>query len=325
MSLRSVDLNLLVALDALLSERHVTRAAKRVGLSQPAMSNALGRLRRLFGDELLVRTSAGMMPTPRAAELMEPLRQLLRQVGRVLESDVSFDAKTSNRTFTIRMSDILGCLILPPLMARKPSTSRTTYNIVHLPPADTVEALERDEIDIAVSMRLEHPGAIRAEKILIDRMVCIMRAGHPIADRPLTLETFLAQEHMKQSMSPTDVRFVDDVLADMGYRRRISLNVPHWLVMPDILKQTDLLAVMPGLLAAAQMDDDLRMLELPFRSEPFEWMMYWHRRYDQSKANRWLREELRQVCAKLAPRAPAGSSSGPKAFQPGRRRNSRNH
>src|SRR5581483_10925386 len=94
-SLRSIDLNLLVALDALLSERHVTRAAKRVGLSQPAMSNALGRLRRLFGDELLVRTSTGMMPTPRATELMEPLRQLLRQVGRVLESDVSFDAKTS--------------------------------------------------------------------------------------------------------------------------------------------------------------------------------------------------------------------------------------
>ena len=309
MSLRSVDLNLLVALDALLSEQHVTRASKRVGLSQPAMSNALGRLRRIFGDELLVRTSTGMMPTPRATELAEPLQQLLRQVERVLESDASFDATTSNRSFTIRMSDILGCLILPPLMARKPATSQTTYNVLHLPPADTVEALERDEIDLAVSMRLEHSNAIRAETVLTDRMVCIMRAGHPIADRPLTLETFIAQEHMKQSMSPTDVRFVDDVLAGMGHRRRLALNVPHWLVMPNILKQTDLLAVMPRLLASAQMDDELRMLELPFRSEPFEWMMYWHRRYDQSKANRWLREELRQVCARLAPR----TASRPKA------------
>jgi DNA-binding transcriptional LysR family regulator len=146
-------------------------------------------------------------------------------------------------------------------------------------------------------------------------MVCIMRAGHPIADRALTVENFIAQEHMKQSMSPTDMRFVDDVLAGMGCRRRIALNVPHWLVMPDILKQTNLLAVMPGLLAAAQMDDGLRMRALPFRSEPFDWMMYWHRRYDQSKANCWLREELRQVCAKLAPRPRQPLSARPRRSQ----------
>src|SRR6185295_16535070 len=106
MNLRSVDLNLLVALDALLTEQHVTRAADRVGLSQPAMSNALGRLRGVFGDELLVRTATGMQPTPRALELVDPLRQLLRQVERVLESYAGFDPATSDRTFTIRMSDI---------------------------------------------------------------------------------------------------------------------------------------------------------------------------------------------------------------------------
>src|SRR5262249_40164285 len=113
MNLRSVDLNLLVALDALLSERHVTRAAARIGLSQPAMSNALGRLRGVFGDELLVRTPTGMTPTPRALELVDPLRQLLRQAERVLQSDRGFDPATSDRVFTIRMSDILACLILP--------------------------------------------------------------------------------------------------------------------------------------------------------------------------------------------------------------------
>src|SRR4051794_18695492 len=107
MNLRSIDLNLLVALEALLSERHVTRAAERIGLSQPAMSNALGRLRGIFGDEILVRTATGMKPTPRAMELMDPLRQLLRQVERVFESDGGFAPETSERTFTIRMSDIL--------------------------------------------------------------------------------------------------------------------------------------------------------------------------------------------------------------------------
>jgi len=296
MNLRSVDLNLLVALDALLSERHVTRAADRVGLSQPAMSNALSRLRGMFSDELLVRTATGMQPTPRALELIEPLRQLLRQVERVLESDSGFDPATSDRVFTVRMSDILACLILPRLMARRPDGARVGYNILHLPPAPTVEALERDEIDIAVSMGLDHANSIRSHKLLRDRMVCLMRKAHPAARGGLTFERFIAQQHMKVSMSPTDLRFVDDMLAERGQRRAIALNVPHWLLVPHVLKTTDLLAVMPGHLATALMDDGLRMEDLPFKSAPFHWMMYWHRRHDQSRANRWLREEIGAVC-----------------------------
>ncbi|MDB5605322.1 MAG: LysR family transcriptional regulator [Bradyrhizobium sp.] len=299
MNLRSIDLNLLVALDALLTERHVTKASERVGLSQPAMSNALSRLRGMFDDELLVRTATGMKATPRASELVEPLRQLLRQVERVLESDSGFDPETSQRTFTVRMSDILACLILPLLLARRPDSARIGYNILHLPPALTVDALERDEIDIAISMGLDHSNSIRSEKLLRDRMVCIMRKSHPAARSLFTFDSFIAQQHMKVSMSPTDVRFVDDVLADLGHQRKIVLNVPHWLVAPHVLKKTDLLAVMPGHLAAVLMDDELRMEELPFRSAPFHWMMYWHRRYDQSKANRWLRDQVRQVSTEL--------------------------
>jgi DNA-binding transcriptional LysR family regulator len=255
MNLRSVDLNLLVALEALLSERHVTKASERVGLSQPAMSNALGRLRGMFADELLVRTSTGMKPTPRAMELVDPLRHLLRQVERVLESDSSFDPETTERTFTIRMSDILACLILPRLMAQKPSQARIGFNVLHLPPANTVDALERDELDIAISMGLDHSNSIRHEKLLTDRMVCIMRKAHPASRKKFSFESFIAQQHMKVSMSPTDVRFVDDVLAELGHQRKIVLNVPHWLVVPHVLKQTDLLAVMPGHLATALMDD----------------------------------------------------------------------
>ncbi len=299
MHLRSIDLNLLVALDALLSERHVTKAADRVGLSQPAMSNALSRLRGMFSDELLVRTATGMQPTPRATELVEPLRQLLRQVERVLESDSSFDPEKSERTFSVRMSDILACLILPLLVARRPQAARIGYSVLHLSPALTVDALERDDIDVAVSMGLDHTNSIRAQKVLDDRMVCLMRKGHPAVRKGLTFETFIAQEHMKVSMSPTDVRFVDNVLAELGQQRKIVLNVPHWLVVPHVLQETDLFAVMPGRLAAALMNDSLRMADLPFKSAPFGWMMYWHRRYDQSKANRWLRNEVSEVCAGL--------------------------
>ncbi len=300
MNLRSIDLNLLVALDALLTERHVTKASERVGLSQPAMSSALNRLRGMFDDELLVRTATGMKATPRASELVEPLRQLLRQVERVLESDAGFDPERSQRTFTVRMSDILACLILPLLVAQRQEAARIGYNILHLPPALTVDALERDEIDIAISMGLDHSNAIRCESLLHDRMVCIMRKSHPAAGRRFTLESFIAQEHVKVSMSPTDVRFVDDVLASRGHQRKIVLNVPHWLVVPHVLKKTELLAVIPGHLAQALMDDGLRMEELPFQSVPFHWMMYWHRRYDQSKANRWLRDQVRQVCRGLS-------------------------
>ena len=298
MNLRSLDLNLLVALDALLSERHVTKAAERVGLSQPAMSGALGRLRGVFKDELLVRTATGMQATPRAVELIEPLRQLLRQVERVLESDSAFDPAMSERTFALRMSDILACLMLPKLMARNAGARRVGFNIVHLPPADTVDALERDELDVAVSMGLDHSNSIRSRKLLADRMVCLMRKDHP-ARRNFSFETFISRRHMKVSMSGSDLRFVDDVLAELGHKRDIALNVPHWLLVPHVLKQTDLLAVMPGHLAAALMDSGLRMVDVPFESAPFDWMMYWHRRHDQSRANCWLRDQIEQVCAEL--------------------------
>ncbi|MGY4475457.1 LysR family transcriptional regulator [Bradyrhizobium sp. USDA 3364] len=299
MNLRSIDLNLLVALDALLTERHVTKAADRVGLSQPAMSNALNRLRAMFEDELLVRTTAGMKPTPRATELAEPLRQVLRQVERVMASDAGFDPGRTERSFTIRMSDILACLLLPRLAAARPPEARISYNIIHLPPALTIDALERDEIDVAVSMGLEHSASIRSETLLRDRMVCLMRSGHQIKRGRLTFERFITQEHMKVSMSPTDLRFVDEMLAELGHRRRITLNVPHWLVVPHVLKKTDLLAVMPRHLAAVLMDDDLRMEELPFESASFDWMLYWHRRYDQSNANGWLRDRIRATCSGL--------------------------
>ena len=299
MNLRSIDLNLLVALDALLAERHVTKAADRVGLSQPAMSNALNRLRAMFEDELLVRTTSGMKPTPRATELAEPLRQVLRQVERVMASDAGFNPGRTGRTFMIRMSDILACLLLPRLTAARSPDARISYNIIHLPPALTIDALERDEIDVAVSMGLDHSASIRSETLLRDRMVCLMRSGHQIKRGRLTFERFIAQEHMKVSISPADLRFVDDVLTERGHRRRIALNVPHWLVVPHVLKQTDLLAVMPRHLAAVLMDDGLRMEELPFESAPFDWMLYWHRRYDQSNANGWLRDRIRAACTGL--------------------------
>jgi DNA-binding transcriptional LysR family regulator len=300
MNLRSVDLNLLVALDALLRELHVTRAANRIGLSQPAMSNALARLRHIFKDELLVRTPMGMQATPRALELMEPMHQVIRQITRVFESDAGFDPRQSVRTFTVRLSDLLQLLLLPSLLERiGPEAPAIAFDIVHLPPARTVEALEKDEIDLAVSMGLEHPGSIRAEPLFSDRMVCVMRRTHKLAHQAITLDSFLSCRHLKISMSPTDLRFVDDVLAHEQLQRDVAVNVPHWLIVPHVLGRTDFVSIMPGRLAAAIIGTDLVARDLPFASKPFDWTLYWHRRHDGNPANRWLRARISELSGML--------------------------
>ena len=305
MDLRSVDLNLLVALNALLGELHVTRAAEKIGLSQPAMSNALSRLRHLFGDDLLVRTATGMQATPRALELAEPLRQVLRQVERVLDSEPAFDPASSTRAFTLRLSDVLGLLLLPPLFKRlKREAPGLSFDVVHTAPTRTVDAIEKDEIDMAVSMGLSHAGSIKSEPLMTDRMVCVMRKRHPLAGKPLSLTDFLAAKHLKVSISPTDHRFVDDVLARRGLAREVGLNVPHWLLVPHILEQSDLLSVMPGRFALALGRRSLAIRDLPFASAPFAWSMYWHRRHQSNPSLRWLRRTLADIAITLPP-APA--------------------
>jgi DNA-binding transcriptional LysR family regulator len=299
MNLRTLDLNLLVALDALLAERHVTRAANRIGLSQPAMSNALGRLRRIFRDDLLVRTASGMQPTAQAELLREPLRLVLRQIERVFEGAVGFDPQRAKVTLVLRLSDLLAYQILPPLLANiVRSAPGVSLDIVHLAPTETVDALERDEVHAAISMSLEHSASIRSEALLGDRMVCVMRRGHPLEREHLTLEAFFDSRHHKVSMSPTDRRFVDDILREAGHTRNVAVNVPHWLLVPHILRSTDLISVMPERFAAS-ISHDLLCKALPFASAPFEWRLYRHRRHEGSRAVDWLCQRLRQVAAAL--------------------------
>ena len=290
MNLRSVDLNLLVALNALLTDLHVTRAADRIGLSQPAMSNALSRLRHIFKDELLVRTANGMQATPRAIELAEPVKRLLRQLERLLDSESAFDPAATTRSFSVRLSDLLSRLLLPAVSRTlKEKAPFAQIDVVHYSPTQTVEALEKDEIDLAISMGLAHSNSIKSVVLMKDRMVCVMREGHPAAQQSFTMETFLQSSHLKVSMSPTDLRFVDDVLARQGLTRRVAVNVPHWLLVPHVLRNSDLLSVMPRRLAFAMVSEDLAIRDLPFASDPFEWSMYWHRRHDASQDLNWLR------------------------------------
>jgi DNA-binding transcriptional LysR family regulator len=293
MRLRSVDLNLLVALDALLEERHVSRAALRVGLSQPAMSNALARLRATFGDVLLVRTPRGMEPTARGLELAGEVRQVLRQVERVLTPGAGFEPARCEQRFVLRMSDLLSRLFLPGIAeALLREAPLAALEIVHLSPAQTVQALEADACDLAVSMGLDHGGSILQQPLMRDRMVCVMRGEHAAARGRFDLECLLRLRHLRVSISPVDSRFVDDALARLGRRRHVAVNVPHWLVVPEVLRATDLVAVMPERLAdvLARTADGFVRRSLPLPETEFEWALYWHRRHDGSVQHAWLRE-----------------------------------
>ena len=315
MNLRAVDLNLLVALDALLTERHVSRAAARIGLTQPAMSNALLRIRALFRDDILVRTPHGMEPTPRALELAATIRSVLRQVERTFEREADFDAANSSLLFRVRMSDVIGFLFLPGIIATlEKMAPNVALEISHLPPSETLDALDGDRIDLAVSMGLQHGGAIKELPVLEDRMVCLMRDGHPLQSK-CNLDAFLAHRHLRIAMSPTDSRFVDNILASLGRNRDVAINIPHWLLAPTLIRASNLVAVMPGRLAQSVMRETkgLATAKLPFATESFDWTIYWHRRHDKRAAHKWFRELIATVAT-----AETSIQSSPKSLRIGR-------
>jgi DNA-binding transcriptional LysR family regulator len=304
MNLRIVDLNLLVAFDTLMAERHVTRAALRCGLSQPAMSSTLRRLRRLFDDELLVRTTGGMEPTRRAQELIGPIRTVLQEIGRIVEAERSFDPLVSNRSFNLRMGDLHSAILLPHMVARlERDAPQISLRVVHIPPDKSIAALESGEIDFAISTGLNHPKTIRSKSAYFDRIVCVFRSGHPTAKLPMTIDNFLELRHLKIAQSPTDTRFVDDALARLGLARKVALQVEHWLSAPEIVRNSNLVSIIWETTAGRVSHDGMIFGKLPFATKPFEFKLYWHRRNDGDPAHQWLRQLTLEVCRSAVSRS----------------------
>ncbi|WGS45022.1 LysR family transcriptional regulator [Burkholderia sp. JSH-S8] len=300
MNLRSIDLNLLVILDALLTEKQVTRAGLKIGLTQPAVSNALSRLRYVFKDEILARSTLGMELTPRAQALVLPVRQIMQQIEALFESDYQFNPYTSERHFTIRMSDLTELLMLPALLRIMRHTApRVGMDVVHLSAAKTADALEAGRLDLAISAGIEHSGTLSSQTVFQDRLVCVLSRGHPEAERPLTLERFLALDFLNVSINPVDHSLIDTLLANMNFTRRIALNVPHWLVVPNMLDALPYAVIMSERHALSLDDARLVIRELPLPMEPVTWSLYWHRRYDASNAHAWLRNCIVEVAEAL--------------------------
>jgi DNA-binding transcriptional LysR family regulator len=294
-NLNAFDLNLLLVFDAVMQERNVTRAGELIGLSQPAMSHALNRLRYLLDDELFVRTPTGMAPTPRAETLAAPLRSALSDVRLALEP-AAFDPATSDRRFALAVSNFAAVLVVPPLVAAVSSAAPAIgLDVQPRGTLDLAERLDRGDLDLVLGA-VEGPGERFATTCLVEYdLVPVMRLDHPAGRRPLSAAAFAALAHLEISSSLDDTSFIDLWLAERGLSRRIALRAP-FLSTPEILAQSDLVANMCAPLARRlTQSHPLQICKPPYESPCVRLTMLWHRRLDQHPAHRWLRETALSV------------------------------
>jgi DNA-binding transcriptional LysR family regulator len=299
MNLRTLDLNLLRVLDALLAERNVTRAAARLHLSQPALSNALARLRRAFDDPLLVRTPRGMVPTPRAAALAGPVHRALAGLEEALD-DRRFDPATSDQVFRLAATDYMEFVVFPPLIRRlRAIGSRIALHVAPLGETAKAEALARGDVDLALGYFRRPDENLHARALFEERFVCLVRRDHPAARRRLTLKQFVALDHVLVAPSGVARGVVDEQLERRGLARRVALAIPHFLQVPFIVAETDYIATLAERVAQRFVTLlPLKVLPPPLEVPGFTVSMLWHARTQHSPAHRWLREQLVEIAGR---------------------------
>ncbi|WP_437524732.1 LysR family transcriptional regulator [Sorangium sp. So ce726] len=288
--LSGIDLNLLVALDALLREAHVTRAAARIGLTQSAMSRSLARLRDVLGDPLLVRTGRGMRLTPRAERLAPALGRVLAEITAVLADGPRFDPRTAERTFTMTSPDFGEALVLPPLIERLSREAPAVNIDARASAQDPFGALEAGELDFVLMAQRAARPAIVWTPLFPERFVCLVREGNPAASRKLTAEQFAAIPQVLVAPEGRPGSVIDDVLAEMGLRRRVAVRVASFIAAPEVVASSDLMVTLPERIAArAQRYLPLRTMELPFKLKGFTLALAWHERMRQDPGHAWFR------------------------------------
>ncbi len=296
MDIRAVDLNLLKAFDALQAERAVTRAASRIGLSQPAMSHALSRLRGLFADDLFVRTQNGMEPTARAREIAPLIAAAIQQIEAALNLGTGFDPATSAGTFTVGMGEYAEVALVGRLAeAFSRLAPHATLRLLSVHGSVAAEQLEHGRIDVAVSHLRAMPPMIETTLLFRDPFLVVVRKGHPLTRAPLTVEAYAAQHHLLVSPRGDTSGPLDALLADYGQRRRVALLVATYLAVPAALARSDLIATIPSRTAALiAAHADITTLPLPVDLQATI-SMAWHRRTTTEPAQAWFRGLLTEA------------------------------
>lgn len=298
---KKLDLNLLQVFEALMEDSHLTRAGFRLGLSQPAMSHALGKLRRLTGDPLFVKVPKGMMPTELALRMAPSVRSGLELLRAAIEGGQGFEPARCDRTFQILMSDIGEVVYLPRLMNRlKAEAPAANLRVLQLPREAYQEVLASGEADLAIGFLPALKTGVYQQRLFEDGYIGLVSADHPRIGRKLTLRQFQSEDHVL--IEPAGSKYIgsgaqtststlfERSLADQGVTRRVALRVPHFMVVPTIVQQTEMIACLPRYaMEYTKRVPRLKMLNLPFEAPSFEVRQFWHERKHNDEANRWLR------------------------------------
>lgn len=297
MPLQDLDLNLLRVFAQLLSDRQVSRAAEHLGLTQPAVSNALRRLRAVLQDELFVRTPHGMAPTTYALQLAEPVTRALELLSGALQPPEPFDPRRSQRTFVLAMTDIGEIYFMPQLMdALGREAPGCTLSTVYEGALE--HALQEGAVDLAIGLLPGLQSGFFQRRLFSNRYVCLCRADHPVTRAPLTLDALAAYGHVRVVAGGTGHGAVDAGMRRAGLERQIRLEVPHFVAVGHILQRTDLLATVPERFAqACLVPFGLTALPLPLALPEIDINLFWHARFHRDPANRWLRSLLGRLFA----------------------------
>ena len=291
MELHEIDLNLLVVFDQLLAERRVSKVADKLGVSQPAVSNALAKLRRLFDDELFLRTPRGMEPTPHAEQLAGPVGQALALIHGGVNQRTGFEPQQARRAFTIGVTDIGEIYFLPALMERlRREAPRVSLSTVRNTAVNLRDEMQAGKVDLAIGLLPQLKAGFFQRRLFTQSYVCLVRRGHPLDRSRISLAEFSAAEHLVVISAGTGHGKVDEVLQRNGVERRVRLTVPHYVSVGHILQRSELVATVPERLADRLIEPfGLSKVPHPAKLPEMSINVFWHAKYHRAPASRWLR------------------------------------
>jgi DNA-binding transcriptional LysR family regulator len=294
---RQIDLNLLVVFNEIYQERQISGVAKRLNLSQPAVSNALARLRRTFDDELFVRTREGMQPTPMAEQMAEPVRQALNGLTQAMNIQEQFDPSTSARHFKLALTDVAELYFMPRIIQQcalhaphvRISTERTSR-------LDFMSDMGSGRVDVAIGAFKEVSDALFQRRLFKQHYVVMMRADHPLARETLNLKKYLAADHLIVDSAESPYDRINHDLDKAGVMNKAKFSVPHFTAVPYIIANSDLLVTVPQKLAeSAALPFHISYQPSPLRLPLLQTNIFWHRRYNQDSGNQWLRSMISEI------------------------------
>jgi len=300
-NLRALDLNLLLVFDAVYSERSISRAARKLNLSQPAVSNALARLRERLGDPLFERNAQGMTPTPRAKLLKEPIHQALDLLERGLRGDDAFDFASSSREFVVAVEDYGETVVLPRFVDWLGSAApNIRLKIRPEPSAMLKEELRDGTVDLALDYFAIPDAGYNSKCVLVETLVSLTRHEHPTIGERMSLEAYLAQRHVVIAPRTSAMPMIDLALSKRGMKRHIALTVPHFLSMPGVVQTSNLVCTLPRRMAHVYADHfRLRVHATPVHTPEFPIYLIWHDSFDADPGHQWLRSHLIGLCQSL--------------------------